>query len=118
MINRATADLLYKETLQDLYGAIQTHELPDGSGPSIGAFCKYYKINRSNLFHVFRKEATSDLGVGLYLKIASILGLLGVEYIQFENTPVHNISLRFFLMLDSNAVKDSMIRLRFDAPKA
>jgi hypothetical protein len=112
MIDKDTADLMYAETLRDLRSAIETHELPDQTGPSIQAFCKYYGIARSNLFHCFAGKG--DLGVGLYMKIASILGLIKDDYVVLKNLPVHNISLRWFLLLDSSAVKDSMVKLRFD----
>jgi hypothetical protein len=115
MIDKETADILYTETLRDLKMAIGVFELPNGRGPSIQAFCEFYGIARSNLFHCF--SGKGDLGVGMYCKIANILGLLGTEYRVLENLPVHNISLRWFLMLDSNAVKDSMVKLRFDVAK-
>jgi hypothetical protein len=116
MIDLETANILYSETLADLKGAIEVFELPDHTGPSIQAFCKYYKIARSNLFHCFGGKG--DLGVGLYMKIAGILGILGTEYVVLQNLPVHNISLRWFLCLDSSAVKDSMIKLRFEMVKS
>jgi hypothetical protein len=115
MIDVETADILYQETLRDLRMAISVFELPNKKGPSIQAFCECYGIARSNLFHCFAGKG--DLGVGLYMKIANILGILGTEYVVLQNLPVHNISLRWFLVLDSNAVKDSMVKLRFDAVK-
>lgn len=115
MIDKETADILYTETLRDLRMAIEVHECPNGRGPSIQAFCESYGIARSNLFHCFAGKG--DLGVGLYMKIANILGLLGTEYLVLKNLPVYNISLRWFLMIDANSVKDSMIKLRFDAVK-
>jgi hypothetical protein len=115
MIDKETADILYKETLADLKGAMAVFALPDNTGPSIGAFCKYHKIAKSNLFHCF--SGKGDLGVGLYMKIAGILGILGTEYVVLQNLPVHNISLRWFLMLDAMAVRDSMVKLRFSIIK-
>jgi hypothetical protein len=112
VIDERTANIMYQETIRDLKMGILAHKLPNGEEASIRSFCLQYGIARSNLFDCF--AGRGDLGVGLYMKIAGILGLLGTEYIVMKNLPIHNISLRWFLMLDSSAIKDSMIKLRFD----
>lgn len=119
MIDKATADKIYNETVQNLYGLIQGHVIPgrlnkagEQAEGSIKGFCDHYGIDRPNMMRVFNTNNAKDISVGLFQRCSFALGFMKQDEC-YDEAAIMNLSLRHFLRIDQGAVKDAIMKMHF-----
>lgn len=107
MLSNKQIERIYTELLRDLKPMIENH-----SG-SMSAFCKTYGIDRSNLVKIFSenqdRKSQPDLSVGLFNRISVALGIMPASSAWPADSQVYSLSLKTYLLIDHNSIKDSML---------
>jgi hypothetical protein len=113
---RTTADKIYTNTIEELRGFIDSHKNEahgmTGDTSQISAFCRAYSIDRSNLTKCINGQR--EMSVGLYQRVAVALGILSADQACNEQMLL-NVPLRMYLMMNHDAIKNSIMMLNFNA---
>ncbi len=95
-------ETIYTETIQDLRARIESDH------KSVKNFCDAHKIDRFNLYKVFNGTNGQEMSVGLFARIMSGLGVVGLEAVK--SSP---LSLKEYLKIDNNAILKSILAIKF-----
>lgn len=93
---------IYTETIEDLRAKIESRY------GSVSAFCKRYEIDRFNLYKIFNNTKGQEMSIGLFSRIMTALGIVGLEASQAST-----LSLKQYLEIDNNAVLKSILAVKF-----
>jgi hypothetical protein len=109
MIRIEALDIIYRDTIQDLKSLIEVHVCPNGKS-SIKAFAEFYGIDRSNLNKCLNGTNGQELSVGVFQRCCLALGLMHQNQV-YDCKALMNLSLKSYLMIDNNAIKDSILMI-------
>jgi hypothetical protein len=115
----STAEKIYNGCIGALSVYINNHineELytKDASGAyitGISAFARAYNIDRSNLSKCL--NFNRQMSLGLYQRIAVAAGKLAIENVT-EEPMLMNVPLKTWLMINHDAVKNSVVEICFE----
>ena len=95
-------ETIYTETIQDLRARIESDH------KSVKSFCDVHNIDRFNLYKVFNGTNGQEMSVGLFARILSGLGVVGLEAVKSLS-----LSLKEYLKIDNNAILKSILAIKF-----
>ena len=97
----------YLDTMVGLKAAILT------KFGSMKAFCDACGFDRPNLVKVFSDNSDRELSVGLYIRIASALGVIKKQSIDDSEAQLINLSLRNFIKVDAMSIWRTILTVSY-----
>lgn len=107
MLSPEQVERIYIDTMRDLKSLIEQSE------GSLAAFCRKHSIDRPNLSRVFSENNTSEMSVGMYQKICVALNIIPASAVCNYHVQITNLSLKHYLLIDNNAIRDSINIIAF-----
>lgn len=80
---------------------------------SMKSFCDRCGFDRPNLVKVFSDNSDRELSVGLYIRIASALGVIKKNTVDDGDTQLFNLSLRNFLKVDAMSIWRTILSISY-----